>query len=114
MTSALLNQIGRADEALPVRGLPVPTATAVAGTALTLGVAADMLLHDGVGPVSFALGTALVAVALLALVWRTGRSLPRESGAWLVGAVLFATLTAWRNAPQLQALDAVATLGCLV
>jgi hypothetical protein len=89
-------------------------ATAVAGTALTLGVAADMLLHDGVGPVSFALGTALVALALLALVWRSGRSLPRESGAWLVGAVLFAALTTWRNAQQLQALDTVATLGCLV
>jgi hypothetical protein len=96
------------------RGLDVPTATTVAAAALTLGVVADTLFHDGPGPVSFAIGSLLVAVTLVAIVWRSGRALPRESGAWLFGAVLFASLTAWRNAEILQALDTVAALGCLV
>lgn len=114
MTSAPLHQIGLAEEAPRSRGLTVPIASAVAGSALSLGIIADTLIHDGMGPVSFALGTALIALTLVALVWRSGRPLPRESGAWLSGAVLFASLIVWRNAETLQVLDTFATFGCLI
>jgi hypothetical protein len=86
---------------------------AVASTGLGLGIAADALFRDGMGSVAFAAWIALLTLALVALVWRSGRALPREAGLWLISAVCFASCLAWRNTGFLQFLDTVATLGCL-
>jgi hypothetical protein len=94
-------------------GLHAPLSLTVASTGLALGVAADSLFHDGVGPVAFAVWVALVALGLIALVWRDHRALPRESAFWLISAIVFASCLAWRDAGILQFFDTVATLGCL-
>jgi hypothetical protein len=97
----------------PITALRPPMGLAVVTTGGALGVAADTLFHDGVGPVSFTLWIALFALALVALVWRDQRALPRESAFWLFAAIVFATCLTWRNSDVLQFFDTVATLGCL-
>src|SRR5215207_9567061 len=93
--------------------LSSPVARSVLSTALLLGVAADALLRDPPPGIAFPMWIALVALAGVSLLWRAERSVSRETGAWLAGAVLFSMGFAWRNSEGLQFFDFVATIGCL-
>jgi hypothetical protein len=81
--------------------------------ALLVGIAADLLLRDGFTGLGFPVWLVILASSALSLVWRDGRSLPREAGLWLGVAVLFGAAMAWRDAGGLQFLDFVATLFAL-
>lgn len=81
--------------------------------ALVLGLAADLLLRDGPAGIGFPIWMAILALSMVALVWRVGRVVPREARAWLVAALLFAAGLAWRHSEALQALDLLATGVCL-
>lgn len=90
-----------------------PPASTLLWQSALLGISADVLLRDGpVGPglVAFVV---VLAMATSALTWSARRSLPRETIAWLGAALLFATLTAWRGAESLRALDLLTTIGAL-
>ena len=81
--------------------------------ALTLGVLADLLLHESLFGLGLPLWIAMLALDAIALVWRAERWLEREVGAWLAVALLFSTGAAWRDAGALQLLDVLATGGAL-
>ena len=81
--------------------------------ALTLGVLADLLLHESLFGLGLPVWIALLALDAVALVWHAERWLEREAGAWLAVAVLFSTGAAWRDAGALQLLDVLATGGAL-
>jgi hypothetical protein len=81
--------------------------------AASLGIIADLLLHDGPSGAAFPLWIALAAAALIALLWRDGRSLTREAAIWLGTAVVFASGLAFRDSPELNGLDFVITFGAL-
>jgi hypothetical protein len=81
--------------------------------ALLLGAAADALIYGLEAGLGFPLFVALLALGGTSLVWRAGRVMPREAGAWLWTAVLFAAARAWRDSETLQGLDLLATLGAL-
>ncbi len=96
-----------------LRAYVAPMARAIFAHAIALGVAADLLLREGLTGLGYPAWLMLVALSLLSLVWRDGRRLPRESRAWLVTAVLFSIGMAWRDASSLQAFDFLATLFAL-
>ena len=90
-----------------------PPATTLLWQAGLLGVSADALLRQGpVGPALVAF-VAVLAMATCSLTWSARRTVPRETVGWLGAALLFATLTAWRNAEALQVLDPLTTIGAL-
>lgn len=103
----------RAADTTAVPRIPRSTARSILGTALLLGVAGDALLRDL--PVGLALEVwiATLALATVSLLWRAERLVSRETGAWLVTAVLFALGFTWRNSDTLLALDFLATIGAL-
>ncbi len=88
-------------------------ARAILPHALLLGVAADLLLRDGLTGLGLALWLALLALTTLALAWTDGRRVSGESAAWLLTALLFGSAMAWRAAEALQFFDFVATLFAL-
>lgn len=90
-----------------------PVARAILLHALSVGVAADLLLRDGFTGLGFPLWLAILALNVVSLVWRDGRQIPRETAAWLGLAILWGAAMAWRGSPSLQFLDFVATLFCL-
>jgi hypothetical protein len=90
-----------------------PPATSLLWQAALLGVSADALLREGpIGP-GLAAFVAVLAMATSSLTWSARRTLPRETVGWLAAALLFAALTAWRNAESLQALDLLTAIGAL-
>lgn len=90
-----------------------PLARAILGHALLLGVAADVLMRDGVPGVAIPLWIGLAAIALTSLTWRDRRDLSAETAGWLLTAVLFACGLAWRDSGMLQGLDMIAAIGAL-
>lgn len=83
------------------------------GTALLLGVLADLLLRDGPVGLGLLLWTLNLALMTTELVWRRGRDLGREGALWLVAALFFAGATAWRGSEQLAVYDLLALLAAL-
>ncbi len=96
-----------------VERLGAPLVRPLVADALLLGVAADALLRGGLAGPALPLWFALAALALLALVWRAGRTMPGEATGWLLTAVTLAAATAWRDAPELQFLDVAAAVAAL-
>jgi hypothetical protein len=88
-------------------------ARAILPHALLLGVAADLLLRDGLAGLGLPVWIALLALTALALAWTDGRRLSGEAAGWLVTALLFASAMAWRAAEGLQVFDFLATLFAL-
>lgn len=90
-----------------------PLARRIAGHALLLGIAGDVLLRDL--PVGLALPVwiALLVLAMTAAAWSDGRRISREAAGWLAVAILFSSGFAWRGSSTLQSLDFLATLGAL-
>jgi len=78
--------------------------------ALVVGIAADTLLRGGFSGIAFPVWIALVGLGALAIANRGQRGVSREAAGWLIAAVLAAAGLAWRAAPELQALDFLATL----
>jgi hypothetical protein len=98
-----------ARKAEPVR-LPVPTATALLGAALVLGLVGDALLRSA----DWGLNLALWLVTLGALAVFFARQSGGATRAWLVvGALVFAAAVAWRDSRTLQTLDLLALFGLL-
>lgn len=87
-----------------------PVARAILVHALFVGVAADLLLRDGITGLGFPLWLAILALNVVSLVWRDGRQIPREPAAWLGLAILWGGAMAWRGSGSLQFLDFLATL----
>src|SRR5262245_29167584 len=82
--------------------------------ALALGVCADQLFYGRWPGISVPLFVALGLAALASLGAAEGRS-PTQANLWLGGSALFFALgMAWRDAPLLVALDALAVLGLLI
>ena len=96
-----------------VARVPLPIGRTLAVGALTLGVVADSLFRDGPGGLGFAIWVALSAFTFAGIVWRAGRSVPREAALWLGAGVLFAAGLAWRDAPVLNLFNFLATAWCL-
>ena len=106
-------ELGPAADASARRQGVVPLARVILAHALALGIAADLLLRHGIMGLGYPLWLAIGALGALALVWRAGRSLPREAGAWLAASILFGAGLAWRDAARLQPLDFLASLFAL-
>jgi hypothetical protein len=85
----------------------------IAGHALLLGVAGDVLLRDLPVGLAFPVWIALFVLAATAAAWSDGRHISREAAGWLGCALLFSCGFAWRDSDTLQALDFVATMGSL-
>jgi hypothetical protein len=85
----------------------------IAATALILGCVGDVLMHDGPEGIGFPLWIALSAFSLLALTWRAGASMPKESAIWLSVSIFFATGLAWRDSEPLVFFDLLACLGAI-
>ena len=105
----------RTDFGAPARvaRLELPAARTLAVGAVTLGVVADSLFHDGPGGLGLAIWIALSAITFAGVVWRSGRAVPREAAIWLGAGVLFAAGLAWRDAPVLNLFNFLATAWCL-
>lgn len=80
--------------------------------AVVLGGAADALLHDGFG-IGLVLWLIGFAATLIYLVRARGERLKREQVAWLVAAVAFGGMLAWRDSMALHPLDFLAMLVAL-
>ncbi|MFL5605286.1 MAG: DUF4153 domain-containing protein, partial [Gemmatimonadaceae bacterium] len=85
----------------------------IIGHGLLAGLAADLLLHDPGAGLAFPLWIAIVALTMVSLVWRSGREVSTEAGAWLLVATLSACGLAWRDSEILQIVDVLATVGAL-
>jgi hypothetical protein len=81
--------------------------------AVLLGIAADILLRNGIDGLGFRLWIATLLLGLTSLTWRTRRDVPREAVAWMFVALLSACGLAWRDSEMLKGLDLVATAGAL-
>jgi hypothetical protein len=93
-----------------LREVIAPFARAILLHAGLLGVAADLLLRDGFTGPGFPIWLLLLASSTISLVWRDGRPLSVEGGAWLAVAVVFGSAMAWRGSQSLQLFDFLATL----
>ncbi|MEP6730746.1 MAG: DUF4173 domain-containing protein [bacterium] len=91
----------------------VPLARRIAGHALLLGVAGDVLLRDLPVGLAFPIWIALLVLAMIAAAWSDGRHISREAASWLATSIFFAAGLAWRDSGTLQFLDLVATVGSL-
>lgn len=80
--------------------------------ALFLGGVADALLRDGFG-LGLAIWLTVFAATLVHLVRARGERLGREQIAWLVAAVAFGAMLAWRDSMTLHAVDFLAMLAAL-
>src|SRR6266498_2773061 len=98
----------------PAGELDTPTARAVLGYALGLGVAADSLLRNGPDGVAFSVWIALLLVSTVSLCWRTAQPIRREAAAWLFTAAVFSLGLAWRDSELLRVFDLFATAVALV
>ncbi|CAN5905734.1 DUF4173 domain-containing protein [soil metagenome] len=85
----------------------------VVAHAVLLGIAADLLLRDGIEGLGFPLWIATLLLGLTSLTWRARRDVPREAIAWMFVALLSACGLAWRDSEMLKGLDLVATAGAL-
>ena len=83
------------------------------GHTLLLGIAADVLLRDGIDGAGFPSWIAMLSLALTSLTWRAHREVPRQAAAWMLIAQVSAFGLAWRDAGMLQFLDVIATAGAL-
>jgi hypothetical protein len=81
---------------------------------LSLAVAADALLREGLSGIAFPVLVAMLVTGLVVLAWRAGAAVSREAVGWLAAALLFSVGLAWRDAGQLQAFDLLATVIALV
>ena len=95
------------------RARVTPLARAILAQAVLLGVAADLLLRDGLMGIGLPVWLLLLSLSAVALVWRDGRPLNREAGTWLTVATLLGAAMAWRAADALQAFDFLAALFAL-
>ncbi|HTE48145.1 MAG TPA: DUF4173 domain-containing protein [Gemmatimonadaceae bacterium] len=105
-----------ADPAVGAHGrrlLTAPLAARVAAAAVIVGVTGDLLLHESLTGLAFPVWMTLAALCMIALVWNSGRAMPREAGAWLATALLFSCGLAWRSAETLQVFDLLSTVGAL-
>jgi hypothetical protein len=90
-----------------------PSAHTLLLQAALLGLSGDALLYQaGPGP-GLAIWVAVLALATMSLTWGAGRRMPREAAAWLGAAIVFTTLTAWRDSGALQFLDVVTAIAAL-
>lgn len=90
-----------------------PLARRIAGHALLLGIAGDVLLRDLPVGLAWPVWVALLVLAMTAAASSDGREISREAASWLATAILFSCGLAWRDSPTLVALDLVASLGAL-
>ena len=81
--------------------------------ALLLGIAADLLLRDGIDGAGFPLWIATLLLGLTSLTWRAQRDVPHHAMAWMCVALASACGLAWRDSDMLKGLDLVATAGAL-
>lgn len=96
-----------------VVGLPAGLGRPLLAHAAALGLAGDVLLRDGPRGAGFALWVCLSIIALLSLLRRAERSVPRETQGWLATAALFAIAMTWRESEEVQVLNVLAALGAL-
>jgi hypothetical protein len=80
--------------------------------AILLGIAGDALLRGRPGVGAF-MWIVNVALAMVSLVWTTGRLVPPQARAWLMAAITFAAFVAWRDAEELRALNVIAVAASL-
>lgn len=92
---------------------PAPAARAVLAYALGLGVAADLLLRDGLPGLGLTLWLLLLALSAVSLAWRVARTLNPEARTWLAVATALGAAMTWRAADALRFFDFVATLFAL-
>jgi hypothetical protein len=86
---------------------------AILAHALLLGLAGNALLRGGPPGLGLAAWTGLIGLAMVSLRWKEGRVLSGQALAWLLTAVVFAALLAWRNSDILQFFNAVTVVGAL-
>jgi hypothetical protein len=67
-------------------------------------------MHDGPSGIGLSIWIALLALNAAVLFTRAGRTLSRQTLAWLAAAVVFSFGLAWRNSDALQGFDFLATL----
>lgn len=95
------------------RSRVTPLARAILTQAALLGVAADLLLRDGLMGIGLPMWLLLLSLSAVALVWRDGRTLNREAATWLIIATLLGAGVAWRASDGLQAFDFLGALFAL-
>jgi len=79
-------------------------------SAALLGVTADALMHDGPSGLGLAVWIALLALNAIVLFNRAGRTVSRQTLAWLTSAIVFSLGLMWRNSGALQGFDFLAML----
>lgn len=82
----------------------------ILGHALLLGIAGDALLRTPRG-LGIPLWAGLLALAAASLTRAAGRVVTVQTAAWLLTAVGFSVLVAWRESETLQVLDAGVAIG---
>jgi hypothetical protein len=97
----------------PAPRLARATARTILTTAVLLGISGDALLREGPVGLAFGVWIGTVALAAVSALRSAERTVSRETGAWLVAAVLFSFAFAWRNSDALLFLDFCAVAGCL-
>ena len=110
--SATLNPLTAAAPNAHV-AVATPLARAILAHGLLLGIAADALLRDGLPGLAIPLWIGLAAVVLVSLTRRARETPGIEESGWLLTAMLFACLIAWRDSGILQAFDMLAAVGAL-
>ena len=90
-----------------------PIARTILGAAILLGVDGDVLLRDQPAGLGVGLWIAAVVLSAVALLWRSERSVSRETAAWLGTATVFAFFFALRNSGTLLFFDFWTTIACL-
>lgn len=93
--------------------VPPTIARATLVSAALLGGTADALMHDGPSGVGLVLWIALLALNAIVLCHRAGRTVSRQTLAWLSAAVVFSLGLTWRNSGTLQGFDFLAMLFAL-
>ena len=83
------------------------------GHAVLVGIAADIILRDGIDGAGFGVWVALLILVFVSLTWRARREVTNEAAMWLSVAMLSACGLAWRESEMLRFLDFLATAGAL-
>jgi hypothetical protein len=97
----------------PRPALPPTIARATLLSAALLGATADALMHDGPSGVGLVCWIALLGLNAVVLSTRAGRTVSRQTLAWLAAAVVFSVGLMWRNSGALQGFDFLAMLFAL-